>query len=327
MLRWNSVSTYGYSERMATLHDYGPLLLASRMRKVSETFYAGVDDVYRSLGIELPARCFPILLLLRDLGRLGISELAVQLGQSHPAVSQMSRKLLSHGLVNEWPDPSDDRRRLLSLSRRGQALMSRLEPVWKAISAAVEELEKSHPLSVPLTAIDRALEGRGFASRIRSQMDQEQPVRIIAFRSRYAQDFKRLNFEWLQKYFRVEPVDEVVLSDPRKIIDAGGSIFLAQRGREIIGTCALIAAADGRYELTKMSVTHGHQGLGIGRRLLNAALEAFKLSAARELFLDTNSILTSAIALYESVGFVHAKRRSVSAYERSNVYMVYRKQH
>jgi ribosomal protein S18 acetylase RimI-like enzyme len=158
-------------------------------------------------------------------------------------------------------------------------------------------------------------------------MDQEQPVRIIPFKSRYAQDFKRLNFEWLQKYFRVEPIDEVVLSEPRKIIDAGGSIFLAQRGREIIGTCALLAAADGRYELTKMSVTQGYQGLGIGRRLLQAALEVFKLSGARELFLDTNSILNSAIALYESVGFVHAKRRSVSAYERSNVYMVYRKQH
>ena len=69
---------------MTTLHDYGSLLLGSRMRKISEALYAGVDEVYRSAGVDLPSRCFPILFLLRDHGRLGISELAARLGQSIP---------------------------------------------------------------------------------------------------------------------------------------------------------------------------------------------------------------------------------------------------
>ena len=155
------------------LHDYGPLLMASRLRKLSEALYAGVDEVYRAHGVDLPSRCFPILFLLRDRGRLGISEIAASLGQSHPAVSQMSRKLLAHEVVQEWSDSLDERRRLLGLSRRGVQLMKRLVPVWAAIAAAAQALDDAYPVSASLTAIDQALEGTDFATRIRSHLDKD----------------------------------------------------------------------------------------------------------------------------------------------------------
>ncbi len=306
------------------LHGYGTLLLGTRLRKVSETMYAGVDEVYRDHGVELPSRCFPILFLLRDRGRLGISELALLLGQSHPAVSQMSRKLLRHGVVREWPDPGDERRRLLGMSRRGASLMRRLEPVWRAIVAAVGELEARQPISAPLTEIDAALATHSFAARIRARLDSGREVRILPFAPRYAAEFKRLNFEWVQKYFRVEPIDEQVLSNPRDIVRDGGAVFFARRGREIVGTCALINCGDGLYELSKMAVTANCQGLGIGRRLLDACISTFKARHGRRLFLETNSILKPAIKLYESVGFEHAPSPHPSVYERADVYMIYR---
>jgi DNA-binding MarR family transcriptional regulator/GNAT superfamily N-acetyltransferase len=308
---------------MTSLHDYGSLLLGSRLRKVSEALYAGVDEIYRSAGVDLPSRCFPILFLLRDHGRLGISELAAKLGQTHPAVSQMSRKLLRHRVVRESPDPKDDRRRLLSLSARGRAVMARLEPVWKAIVAAAADLEAAHPLSQHLTAIDQALEARGFAARIRSRLEERAAVEVVPFERRYAADFKRLNLEWLEKYFRVEPIDEQVLSQPLAILRRGGAIFLARHRGAIVGTCALLAAGDGRFELSKMAVTGSHQGLGIGRRLVEAVIAEYLSRGARELFLESNSKLTPAITLYESAGFVHAPRPAPSHYERSDVYMVY----
>jgi GNAT superfamily N-acetyltransferase/DNA-binding MarR family transcriptional regulator len=308
---------------MTTLHDYGSLLLGSRLRKISETLYAGVDEVYRSAGVTLPSRCFPILFLLRDHGRLGISELAARLGQSHAAVSQMSRKLLRHRVVKESPDPRDDRRRLLSLSARGRSVMTRLEPVWKAIVAAVADLEAEHPFSQHLTAIDRALEERGFGARIRARLEDGAAVAIIPFERRHAADFKRLNIEWLQKYFRVEPIDAEVLSKPMRILRDGGAIFLARYRGRIVGTCALLNAGSARFELSKMAVTSGYQGLGIGRKLIAAVIADYLERGARELFLESNSKLTPAVTLYESAGFVHAPRPEPSHYERSDVYMVY----
>jgi ribosomal protein S18 acetylase RimI-like enzyme/DNA-binding MarR family transcriptional regulator len=309
---------------MADLHGYGMLLLAARLRKVSETLYAGVDEVYRGQGVDLPARCFPILFLLRDRGRLGISELALLLGQSHPAASQMSRKLLRHGVVREWPDPDDERRRLLGLSRRGANLMRRLEPVWRAIVAAVSELEATQPVSAPLTALDAALATHSFAARIRAHFDSGHAVQILPFAPCHAADFKRLNLEWLQKFFRVEPIDVQVLSSPQDIVRKGGAIYVARRDRKIVGTCALIHDGDGVYELSKMAVTADCQGLGIGQKLLAACIAAFHTRRGNRLFLETNSILKPAIRLYESVGFEHAPSPHASTYERADVYMVYR---
>ena len=306
------------------LHGYGNLLLGTRLRKVAESLYAGVDEVYRERGVTLSSRCFPILFLLRDRGRLGISELAELLGQSHPAVSQMSRKLLEHGVVREWPDPADDRRRLLGLSRRGAHLMRRLEPVWKGIVAAVADLEGAQPISAPLTAIDHALGAHSFAARVRAQLDSALEVRIVSFSPRHAADFKRLNLEWVQKYFRVEPVDEQLLSNPRTIVRDGGEVFFARRGGSTVGTCALVHEGNGVYELSKMAVTANCQGLGIGRRLLEACISAYRERRGRKLYLETNSILKPAIKLYESAGFRHTPPPHASVYERANVYMVYR---
>lgn len=74
-----------------------------------------------------------------------------------------------------------------------------------------------------------------------------------------------------------------------------------------------------------MAVTERYQGLGVGRRLLEAAIKTFTEQARGELFLETSSTLVPAIRLYESFGCVHARRPSgPSHYERADVYMVYR---
>ena len=150
------------------------------------------------------------------------------------------------------------------------------------------------------------------------------PIEIVPFESQYAGDFKRLNLEWLDKYFEVEPADAEVLSQPHLIIEQGGALLLAKCGHEIIGTCAVIHEGDGHFEISKTSVTASFQGQGIGRRLLYAALAAFKELGGKKLHLETNTVLTSAIALYESAGFVHAQRPTPSPYARANVYMEYR---
>jgi DNA-binding MarR family transcriptional regulator/GNAT superfamily N-acetyltransferase len=314
---------------VTSLHDYGGLLLASRLKKVSEALYTGVDDIYRKHGVSLPSRCFPILFLLRDNGPLGITELADRLGQSHPAVSQMSRKLLHHGVVREQAHAGDNRRRLLVLAPKGAAMMKRMGPVWTAISAAVDQLNTMTHVDfvAAVTTLDGALGERPFARRIDASLRQRDArhVAIIPFESRHGADFKRLNVEWLEKYFTVEPIDEKVLSHPEAaILRPGGRIFLARFKREIVGTAALIKAGRGRYELSKMAVTERYQGLHIGQRLLTAAIAEFHRMKGRELFLESNSALTPALRLYAANGFVHAPRPDGSShYKRSDVYMVY----
>ena len=148
-------------------------------------------------------------------------------------------------------------------------------------------------------------------------------IDIIDFEPRYAPDFKRLNLEWLERFFRVEPIDVQVLSRPEDIVRSGGAIWLAREGDRVLGCCALISKGDGAYEVSKMAVTPDAQGQGLGRRLLEAAVQGFSRTGGRLLFLETNSALQTAIALYESSGFQHRQRPTPSPYQRANVYMVH----
>lgn len=150
-------------------------------------------------------------------------------------------------------------------------------------------------------------------------------VAIVDYSVRYGDAFARLNIEWLDKYFEVEPIDRQVLSDPeRTIIAPGGVILYACVGTEVVGTVAIRHYGNGVYELTKMAVTESRQGLGIGRQLLCAVVDRFHQLEGKTLYLESHSDLVPAVKLYESAGFRHESPPSPSDYARANVFMVYR---
>jgi ribosomal protein S18 acetylase RimI-like enzyme len=159
-----------------------------------------------------------------------------------------------------------------------------------------------------------------------STPDRRDEVRIVGWAPERQPDFYRLNAEWLTKYYSIEPFDHDVLSNPQAhIIDPGGAILFAMRGDEVVGTAALMLETPGVYELTKMAVTERHQGLGLGRRLIEAAIAEFQRRGARTLFLETNSKLQTAIALYGKVGFERQPGiKPGSHYARADIYMIWR---
>ncbi len=149
-------------------------------------------------------------------------------------------------------------------------------------------------------------------------------IEIIDFEPALAADFERLNREWLEALFTVEPIDARILADPQRyILDPGGHILFARSTSEIVGTAALKHAGDGRYELTKMAVTPAARGLGAGRQLAEAVVARFRELHGSCLYLESHSSLAPALALYESLGFRHRPRTTPSEYARADVYMVY----
>jgi len=136
--------------------------------------------------------------------------------------------------------------------------------------------------------------------------------------------FRRLNEEWIRRFFVLEPKDIQTLGDPEgTIIDSGGKIFMAVREGEVVGCCALLAMRPGEFEVVKMAVTESYQRIGAGRRLLEKAIAEARASGATRLYLETNSKLQPAIRLYESLGFRHLppERVPTSPYARADVFM------
>jgi GNAT superfamily N-acetyltransferase len=153
------------------------------------------------------------------------------------------------------------------------------------------------------------------------EAQEEQNVEIVDYSPNFHKDFKRLNCEWIEKYFKLEEVDYQSLNHPdAKILKPGGHIYVAVSKGEVVGTCALIKIDDGIYELAKMAVTEKAQGRGIGWLLGQAAIHKASELGAKAIVLESNTRLEPAINLYQKLGFQKSVGKP-SLYQRCNIRM------
>ncbi|MFV8327053.1 GNAT family N-acetyltransferase [Flavobacterium sp. ZS1P14] len=152
-------------------------------------------------------------------------------------------------------------------------------------------------------------------------MSLENTVEIIPFTTTLKEPIKTLNIEWLEKYFKVEPKDEIVLSNPQaEIIDKGGLIFYAKYNDQIIGTVSLIKINETTFELSKMAVTHSVQGMGIGKKMMVHCIAVAEQKGIKKLILYSNRKLLPAIHLYEKFDFVEIPLEE-GIYKRADIKM------
>ena len=146
-------------------------------------------------------------------------------------------------------------------------------------------------------------------------------VEIINFSEEQKEAIKVLNYEWLEKYFKVEKNDIISLSNPKEeIIDKGGFIFYAKLNNEIIGTASLLKKSATVFELGKMAVSQKAQGHKIGTLLLEHCLTFAKQKKIKTLVLYSNTQLKSALHLYRKYGFSEVDLEE-GLYERADIKM------
>jgi DNA-binding MarR family transcriptional regulator/GNAT superfamily N-acetyltransferase len=91
---------------------------------------------------------------------------------------------------------------------------------------------------------------------------------------------------------------------PHEVRPPAGEFFVAYLYREAIGCGAVKHHGDAPTEIKRMWISPSARGLGLGRRLLEK-LEACALaSGARVGRIETSAVLTEALALYRSAGWV-----------------------
>ena len=65
-------------------------------------------------------------------------------------------------------------------------------------------------------------------------------LEIVQYEPEHQAWFERLNRQWIEQYFWMEPLDVEILQNPDKaIIEKGGAILMAIANDEVAGTVAL----------------------------------------------------------------------------------------
>jgi DNA-binding MarR family transcriptional regulator len=146
-----------------------PRTLGTALRHLLELLDGDVQAIYREEGMDYRPRYTPIMRTLSKAQPIAIRDLALAAGITHSAASQTVATMKRAGLV-EQVSGRDGRERAVKLTRRGRALLPKLEVRWAATNAAARELDRelSKRLTECVEEAIAALEARPFRQRIRA---------------------------------------------------------------------------------------------------------------------------------------------------------------
>lgn len=146
------------------------------------------------------------------------------------------------------------------------------------------------------------------------------PPVVVPYREEFRDAFERLNREWIETYFVLEPADGEILGDPRrKILDPGGQVFFVLDRGEVRGTCAVLRHSAAECEIAKMAVAPAARGRGYGDLLMEASLAFAREIGSLRVVIISNTVLGPAIRLYRKHGFVQVPLASDGRYRRANI--------
>jgi DNA-binding MarR family transcriptional regulator len=119
----------------------GHLSLGSRLKRIGERLQGDVNRLLEAEDIDVPAPFFPALTALQQAGSLTVGALAEAMGVSQPGVTRSLAQMEKMGLVKSSRGKADQRQRSISLTRKGDELVTRTHrDLWPRVREAVAEL-------------------------------------------------------------------------------------------------------------------------------------------------------------------------------------------
>lgn len=156
------------------IREAGGSAIGARLRHLSERIDREATQIYEDAGISFQQRWFGVLNLLNNRGPMSVGELAEQLQIRHVSVSQTRSSLEKAGLLASQRDDRDSRRRILSLSPKAEALISKMQPYWDSMADAARDLDQEAGNVVQaLNALDEALDRQSLAARVDDNLHKE----------------------------------------------------------------------------------------------------------------------------------------------------------
>ena len=303
----------------------GKMALGSRLRRLSEQMTEQAAAIYDLYQVDLQPKWFPVFYSLSLVEEKSITDIAKEIGHTHPSVSQIVREMAAKGYIIEKKGETDGRKNFILLSPAGQQMRQKMRAQVDDVTLAIEKaMKETHQdLWKAIGEWELLLEQKSLLRRVLEEKKarESSQVQIVDYTPAWQPAFRRLNEEWITKYFRMEEADYKALDHPQEyILDTGGHIYIALYKDEPVGACAIIPMPDGGYELAKMAVSPKAQGLGIGFLIGRACIEKARALGAPRVYLESNTTLKAAINLYYKLGFRKAAGPP-SPYERANIQM------
>lgn len=258
------------------------------------------------LGLGLPLGGARLLFEIGAEDAPTVHRLRARLGLDSGYLSRLLRSLEEQGLVSVEPDPADRRRRLVSLTARGRRTRRRLDDRSEQLAAGLLE---------PLSARQRERLSEALATAdllVRAATVQLEEVDPTDPDARGAVQHY---FDELDRRFETG-FDAGAGDDPQLYRPPHGTFVVARSDGDPVACGGVQPLPDGTAEIKRMWVHDDWRGAGLGARMLRRLEDDAREAGYAVIRLDTNSVLTEAIAMYERAGYQPIERYNDNPYAR-----------
>lgn len=295
--------------------------LIARIKRLSDGTLADGREVFRHINISIEPNWFLVFRIIIEKEETTITEICSILKFSHPSIISIVKKMEKSGYLAITTHSIDKRKQVIRLSEKAHKQLPEMQRIWDACEMGVKSVFGNDDFINELEKIEKAFENESFFERVMKHLGDNNII-IEPFTTKDTKKFSILNQEWLTKYFTIEPIDELVLNNPTEnIIEKGGHIIMAKVRGETVGTAALIPKNKTEIELCRMAVSPNYQRIGIGKRLLQEAIQIAESLSYKSVILYSNTKLIPAINLYKQFGFKDVKLEEGVIYNRANIKM------
>jgi DNA-binding MarR family transcriptional regulator/GNAT superfamily N-acetyltransferase len=230
------------------------------------------------------------------------SEIANELRVDPAYLTRILRKFAAAGLTEVRTDPSDRRRRILSLTKEGAAALAGLQSAAdKDMARLVGGLseEKSRELAGAMQKMTQLLGGNADdkpAITLRPHAIGDVGW-VIERQSRlYAEEYG-----WNGEYEAL--VAEIGAAFIRNFRPGKEFCWVAEKAGERVGAVFLVRKSDDDGQLRLLHVERQARGLGVGSQLVAECVATARRVGYRRLMLWTNDVLADARRIYQRAGF------------------------
>ncbi|MCA1395465.1 helix-turn-helix domain-containing GNAT family N-acetyltransferase [Bradyrhizobium sp. BRP56] len=270
----------------------------SRVRRFNRAVTSAVGALDTSfLGRGRPLGAARVLNAIGH-GRADVGEIRDYLGLDSGLMSRLLRSLEDEGLIETTAHGDDARRRIARLTAAGKREFNAYEAISNR--QANDFLAHHSQREALLAAMDLIASALGRDGTALDEMDPRGDEARYCLGEYYAELARRF-----EKGFDVK-----LSRDPeaKDMVRPRGSFIVAMSDGLPIGCVGLKGSSSGFAEIKRLWVAPGARGLGLGRRLMDAAEKAARELGIAALRLDTNSALPEAGQLYRRTGWTEIPR-------------------
>ena len=304
------------------LTELGFLGFVTRLKRISDQMLHDGRALYKHLGMDIEPNWYVVFKLLERRGEATVGEIAETIGFSHPSVISILNRMEKAGYLKSRTCDDDSRRRILALSEKAREKLPEFENIWAAGVAGTKNLLSDVKALEFLDLLESRISEKGFRDRTLDALERNRAVTVEGYSDKWAGEFARLNYGWIEEFYEVEVHDREQLDDPKSyVVDKGGEILFALIDGAAVGAVALIEMGNGSFELAKMAVDPDYRGFGIGEKLMAGCIEYSTKAGKKSIILESNTKQIPAISLYRKFGFVEIPLDPETPYKRANIRM------